>query len=186
MKKTLLFFAAAFYLGAAHAQTAEEKAWIAFMTPGTEQNMLAKASGNWSEDMTMYSDPNSAPIKAKATCTNEMILGGRYQKSTSKGDMMGMPFEGVNIVGYDNARKIWVSSWIDNLGTGITYAEGTYDSNKKALVFKGKMTEPSSPKPVDFKQIFTMIDDDHQKIEMFSTMNDKEFKVMEILLTRVK
>lgn len=176
MKKSLLFLAAAFYLGNSYAQTAEEqKAWMAFMTPGQEQSMLAKSSGNWSEEIAMYSDPNSAPMKAKATCTNEMILGGRYQKSTSKGDMMGMPFEGMNIVGYDNARKVWVSSWIDNLGTSITYSEGTYDSNKKALIFNGKMTEPSG-KATDFKQVFTMIDDDHQKIEMFSMMDERILK----------
>lgn len=34
-----------------------------------------------------------------------MIFGGRYQLSNYKGNFMGMPFEGMSIMGYDNAKK---------------------------------------------------------------------------------
>ncbi len=32
---------------------------------------------------------------------------------------MGMPFEGMGIDGYDNLAKQYVSTWVDNMGTGI-------------------------------------------------------------------
>ncbi|MBK9333372.1 MAG: DUF1579 family protein [Ignavibacteria bacterium] len=30
-------------------------------------------------------------------------MGGRYQQGKHTGDMMGMPFEGMSLLGYDNA-----------------------------------------------------------------------------------
>lgn len=186
MKKTLLFLGAAFCLASSYAQTAEEKAYMAFMTPGTEHQMLAKDNGTWNEDITLYMDPKAPPIKSQSTCVNEMILGGRYQKSVHTGNMMGMPFEGQSTVGYDNGRKIWFSTWIDNMGTGIMYAEGTYDNSKKMLTMKGKMTDPTSGKNTDFKETLTFIDDDHQKMEMFTVTGGKDVKTMEILFTRAK
>ncbi|MCK7481868.1 MAG: DUF1579 domain-containing protein [Candidatus Moduliflexus flocculans] len=36
-----------------------------------------------------------------------MILGGRYVRLTYKGEMMGQPFEGLQISGYDNITKAY-------------------------------------------------------------------------------
>ena len=41
--------------------------------------------------------------------------------------MMDMSFTGMAIEGYDNVKKKFVSSWIDNMGTMILNSEGTYD-----------------------------------------------------------
>jgi Protein of unknown function (DUF1579) len=46
-----------------------------------------------------------------------MILGGRYQQSTTKGSFNNMPFEGISLLGYDNAKKVFMNSWVDNMGT---------------------------------------------------------------------
>jgi hypothetical protein len=186
MKKTLLFLTATFCLANGYAQSAaEQQAWMTFMAPGDQQKMLAKDDGKWSEDITMYMDPGN-PTKAKSTCVNQMILGGRYQRSIHTGEMMGMPFEGESILGYDNGRKIWFSTWIDNMGTGIMYGEGDYDAAKKAIIIKGKMTDPSTSKTTDYKEVLTTIDADHQKMEMFVVTNGKDVRTMDILFTRTK
>ncbi|MDB5246227.1 MAG: hypothetical protein JWQ40_621 [Segetibacter sp.] len=44
-----------------------------------------------------------------------MIIGGRYQESLHPGTFSVMPLEGKSIVGYDNAKKVFVSSWIENM-----------------------------------------------------------------------
>ncbi len=48
------------------------------------------------------------------------------------GKMMEMPFHGIGTEGYDNVRKKFMASWIDNMGTGILLMEGTYDALRKA------------------------------------------------------
>jgi len=39
---------------------------------------------------------------------------------------------------------------------------------------------------MDIKQIFTAVNDNSQKLEMFMTQDGQEFKTMEIMFTRMK
>jgi len=165
-------------------QEQEMKAWMAYMTPGPMQQMLAKSNGNWKGEVTMWMDPTQPPTKSTATCTNTMILGDRYQESVSKGDMNGMPFEGHGIVGYDNAKKVFVSTWIDNMGTGVMYMEGHWDEANKTIHFSGRMVDPMVGKETRVREEFKIIDENTQLMEMYNTMNGKEVKSMEIKFTR--
>jgi hypothetical protein len=91
------------------------KAWMEFATPGDMQKMLAKSDGAWSGENTMWMEDGGKPMTSTSTTTNKMIFDGRYQTSEHKGNFMGMPFEGMSITGYDNAKKKFVSTWIDNM-----------------------------------------------------------------------
>ena len=164
--------------------TNDEKAWMAYMTPGPMQKMLASASGDWMEELTFWQAPGAPATKAEAKCNNSMILGDRYQVSVSAGMMMGMPFEGRSTVAYDNARKIFQSTWIDNMGTGIVYMEGPYDSATRTVSMKGKMIDPMSGKVENARQTMKFIDEKHQEMEMYVTKDGKEFKNMEIKFTK--
>ncbi len=44
-------------------------------------------------------------------------------------------FEGMSLMGYDNAKKVFMSSWVDNMGSGIMQMEGTWDPNTKTINF---------------------------------------------------
>lgn len=119
MKKILSAVAAIIISNLLFAQSDNDmKAWQDYMTPGDVHKMMAKYNGEWNEEVTMWMAPGAPPTVSKATAKNEMIMGGRYQLSKSTGNMMGMPFEGMSTVGYDNAKKQFTSTWIDNFGTG--------------------------------------------------------------------
>lgn len=174
---------------AAQAQEAQKadaqmKAWMAYMTPGSVHEMLAKSSGDWNEEVTMWMSAGAPPMKSTATCTNTMILGNRYQESISKGSFNGMPFEGKGITAYDNAKKVIMSTWIDNMGTGIMYMEGKYNEATKTVNLSGSMVDPMTGKTGKMRETFKMIDDNNQLMEMYATENGKEFKTMEIKFTR--
>lgn len=155
-------------------------------TPGAEQAMLAKADGNWKAEVTMWMDPAAPPMKSTGTMTNKMILGGRYQQSNFKGDMMGMPFEGVGTVGYDKARKVWVSTWVDNMSTAIMTMEGTWDDATKTATYTGKMLCPGNGKMCEMKQTVRDIDDKTQVMEMYGPdmKTGKPYKNMEMKMTK--
>lgn len=163
------------------------KTWQVYMTPGDMHKMLSKSDGTWSEDITMWMDPAASPTKSKAKVTNSMIFGGRYQKSKHEGTMDGKPFEGISTLGYDNAKKVFQNTWIDNMGTGIMFLEGTWDEVMKTIHFKGKCVDPSSGKDMDVRQEYMIIDDNTQKMEMYMTMpGQPEMKSMEIMLKRME
>lgn len=163
-----------------------QKAWMAYMTPGDVHKMLAKSDGQWKEDVTWWMAPGTQPMQSTATCTNTMILGGRYQQSVNNGNMMGMPFEGIGLLGYDNAEKVFNYTWVDNMGTGTMNLKGTWDQSTKAINFTGSMIEPTTGKATSIRQVFTMIDDNSQLLEMYTNGPDgKEYKAMEIKFTRM-
>jgi hypothetical protein len=163
------------------------EAWKSYMTPGVPHKMLAKSTGTWNEDVTMWMAPGAPPEKSKAIAENKMIMNGLYQESVTKGTMMGMPFEGKSIVGFDNAKKVFVSSWIDNMGSGIMQMEGPWDDATKSMTLTGTCTDPMSGKIMNVRETFMIIDDNTQMMEMFMPGPDgKEFKTMEIRFTRKK
>jgi hypothetical protein len=185
MKKLLLILLVlGFYSLNAFSQNDEMKKWMDYMTPGKEHKELAKMDGDWTFTSKMWMDPTAPPTVSEGTATFEMILGGRYQQMKVSGKMMGMDFNGIGINGYDNAKKVWVSSWIDNFGTGMLYMEGTYDDASKKIIYKGKMFDPLTNKDTDEKQTIKIIDDKNCEMEMFTIMEGKEFKTMEIKYTK--
>lgn len=161
------------------------KAWTDYMTPGDEHKMLAQQAGNWKEEITMWMNEGAPARKYNNTGSIKMISNGLYQESTHKGNMDGMAFEGRSTMGYDKAKKKFVSSWIDNMGSGIVYMEGTYDSANKMITMMGNMTDPVSGKMVDTKETMTTIDDKTIMLEMYETRNGKERKTMEIKMSKM-
>ena len=155
-------------------------------TLGPQHAMLAKSDGNWNAETTMWWTPDGPPQISKASCTNKMILGGHYQQSTFKGDFGGMPFEGISTTGYDNTKKLFFSSWVDNMGTGIMNMEGTWDEATKSINFKGKMVCPANGQEAEMREVFKIIDNNIQIMEMYGPdlKTGKEFKSMEIKFTR--
>ncbi|HEY6062379.1 MAG TPA: DUF1579 domain-containing protein [Chitinophagaceae bacterium] len=164
------------------------KNWQAYMTPGDMHAMLAKSNGTWTTEVTMWETPGAPPSTSTGTAVNKMIMGGRYQESTNTGNMMGMPFEGRSITGYDNAKKAFVSSWIDNMGTGFMNMEGTWDDASKTINFSGTCMNPMTMKECNYRETFKLVDDNTQWMEMYgpSPVDGKEFKSMEIKFTRKK
>jgi hypothetical protein len=187
MKKltSLLLFAAVLTSFKANSQSeAEMKAWMDYMTPGEVHKMLAKTSGKWKTEITMWMQPGAEPTKTTGAYTAEMILGGRYLQEKHTGDMMGMPFEGVALTSYDNAKKTYSVVWVDNMGTGMMFMEGKWDE-KKGLELKGKTTDPMTGKDMNVRQVMKFIDDNNSVMEMYMTHEGKEFKTMEVKSSRM-
>jgi hypothetical protein len=163
------------------------KNWQSFMTPGAMHKKMAKWDGKWDSDITLWMAPGAPPQKTKSTAVNKMVMNGLYQESTHSGNMMGMPFNGKGTLGYDNLRNVFVSTWIDNMGSGIMYLEGPMDETGKIIMLKGKMTDPGTGYMTDVRETMTLKDDNTQVMEMFVAMPDgKEMKTMEIKFTRTK
>lgn len=162
------------------------QAWQAFMTPGDIHKMIAKGNGTWKTETQMWMEPGSAPTKSSGSCVNSMVLGGRYQQSKFSGNFMNMPFEGIGTLAYDNAKKTFVSTWIDNMGTGIMSLEGQWDDATKTINFNGKCTDPMTGKDCQVREAFTIVDDNHHHMEMWMTdpASGQEYKTMEISFTR--
>ena len=163
------------------------KNWQDYMTPGDVHKMMAKWDGTWTGEVTMWMYPGAAEQKSTSTAVNKMVLNGLYQQSTHTGDMMGMPFNGMSTVAYDIHKKEFMSTWIDNMGSGIMLLKGPWDEATKTVTLKGTMTDAGTKADTDVRETFQILDDNTQEMKMYVTMPDgKEFNTMNIKYTRKK
>jgi len=156
--------------------------------------LLADTNGNWNYTIKfwMNPDPNAPPQQSKGTATRKSIMGGRYvtMDVSSKMQMPGadgkpkdFQFKGMGIEGYDNVKKKFFGSWIDNMGTGIALSEGTYDPATKTFTFTSEM-EPMPGMKTPVREVLKVTDKDHMMLEWYETHGGQEKKTMEIAYTR--
>jgi hypothetical protein len=160
------------------------KKMMEYMMPGDMQKMMASWDGKWTAEGDVWMDEKSPAQHFTSTWENKMILGGRYQENIHHGNMMGQPYEGRATTGFDNARKVFESSWVDNFGTGVIYMEGPWDSATKTATLKGTVVDPVRGK-MEMRETMKIIDDKHQEVEMYGGVaGGKETKVMAVKLTK--
>lgn len=185
MKRLVFSLLTVLAFGITTAQTPEEmKAWQDHMTPNEHHKWLSMFDGDWIGESKMWMDPAAPPTTYKMKTKNEMIMNGLYQRSTHSGDMMGMPFMGEGLVGFDNAKKMFVTTWFDNMGSSITYMEGVRNQKDNTLVTNGLMSDPMTGKSINVRQVLKYIDKDTHIFEMYMTVDGKEMKTMEITYKR--
>ncbi len=163
------------------------KAWMEFSTPTDMHKWMEEMNGTWEGMVLTWMDPAAPPSKEKATNIQTSAMGGRYFIGNFSSNMMGMPFEGMSVMGYDNGRKVFVSTWIDNMGTGLIKMEGSFDQENKVLKLKGKQTDPVTHKETDIREEMKILDGDSYIMTMYGTgLDGKEMKFMEGTFTRKK
>lgn len=164
-------------------QDAMMKAWQESMIPGPQHEMLAQMVGEWNGEITMWMDPAQPPQTYDGHVVYESIFDGKYVVGKFSSTMMEMPFSGMDINGYDNIKKVFFTTWIDNMGTGLLYVEGTYDENSKTITYTGDTLDPMGNK-MKVRDVVTLIDKDNSKFEMYIDYGSGEMKSMEITYTR--
>ena len=161
------------------------QAMMAAMTPGEHHEHLKKLVGNFDYTMKSWMDPAAPPMESTGKRTAELLLGGRYLEEKYTGDFMGMTFEGIGTLGYDNVGKQYVSTWIDNMSTGIMMGHGT--CSKDGWEMTSESLDPATGKPVTSRSKLTMPDADTIFMEMWMPGPDgKEMKWMEMTCKRSK
>lgn len=157
------------------------------MMPNANHKVLDFMVGKWKGKMSLYMAPGMPPAESELNAEVKSIMGGRYLHDNTSGTFMGMPFEGMGTSGYDNLKKKYVFTWIDNFGTGIMAGEGTWDAAKKSLTYTTSMPDAASGKYAAARMVDTMVDADNWKMEMYATGPDgKEGLAFRIEYKRAK
>jgi hypothetical protein len=155
-------------------------AWQKAATPGPEHAVLKNFDGKWTTHVVSMMDP-AHPETNDGTAEGTLTMGGRYVRVAHHGTMMGQPFEGEMLLGFDNLAKRYTASWIDNSGTAITMYEGTYDAAKKSLTMMAHFTDPMTGKPIHTKGVTTFTGADAMTYDEFTPGPDgKPMKVLHI------
>jgi hypothetical protein len=164
---------------------AKMQAWMEFMTPGKPHQMLAAFEGKWKAESTMWMEPGAEPVSSTGEAVHKMIMGGRYKRMSYTSSMNGQAFEGESITAYDNAEKMFFSSWIDNMGTGLMQMQGPWDETSKTWKLSGSYKDPITGQQSTMREVYKIVDDTHHEMQMFATVDGKEYKTLEMKLTKL-
>lgn len=163
------------------------EAWMATTQPGKMHKLLEQQVGKWDITTRLWmGGPAAPPTETKGSATITSFLGGRYIKEEANNEMMGMPYEGMGLVGYDNFKKRFTMMWVDGMSTAMYTAQGTLDMTGTVLTFYGQMDEPMTgehDKPIKF--VVRMKDDNTRVFEIHDLgIVPGETKVVEMVYKR--
>jgi hypothetical protein len=124
-----------------------------------------------------------APTESQGVSTNKLVLGGRFLQCNYESEMMGQPFLGMSLDGYDNHLKKYIGLWADTMGTKWLVFEGTGDGKVREMI--AEYLDPHTNQPTKMKGVTTIVSDNEHRYEGFNLGPDGEFyRSLEVVYTR--
>ena len=161
-------------------QQAEMAAYEKAGTPGAPHQTLAETAGSYDVEVKSWFEPNGPAMESRGTATRTMILDGRVLVEEFHGSMMGQPFTGHGMSGYDNVSGKYWATWTDSMSTGMMVSEGSCDASKSCK-YTGSWNDPIQKGPVTARMVSRWTSPTTQIFEMHGPGKDgKEMKMMEI------
>src|ERR1700685_3873883 len=93
-------------------------------TPGPGHKALEAFVGNWKAEVKCWMEPGGPPNVSQGTAKASWILNGHFLEDEFHGEMMGKPFTGRSLMGYDNIKQTFNTVWVSDMQTSIFTSEG--------------------------------------------------------------
>lgn len=158
-----------------------------YSRPGPAHQHLAALQGNWD-----FQDTRRAYVKGVLVRTPIFdgrfyaveITGGKLQVPIANGAMKEDNYRGLQWEGYDNARKTYITTSINNhIGSDEEIQQGLYDSTLKVLTYESQ-SELLPGLRVRSKRIVKLVDANTYTEEYLEESNGQWNKVRELRYTR--
>jgi hypothetical protein len=162
--------------------------WMKYSLPGEHHKAMEPMLGKWEYTSKIWMDPAQPPMESPGTIEYKSILDGRYIVGKYRGTMMGEPFEGTDIMGYDNFRGEYVTIWLDNHSTAPMITRGQFDPATKKITMMGKADDMmTGRRDAPIRTVTDVSNPDRTTFTMYCTEPDgKESKCLEVSSTRAK
>jgi len=153
--------------------------------PGEQHKQLAKLAGKWNQTSKFIMPiPDMPPVESTGTMEYKPIIDGRFVISELKSEMPGMdgkpePFNGFQILGYNNVTKEYEAVWVDSMTTGLWASHGKADAAGKVITPDGTAKDPITPSGRPFRVVIKIENDDKHMMEWWDSMKDG--KTLELL-----
>jgi hypothetical protein len=166
---------------------ADLEAYVKAGRPGEHHAHLQQMVGTFDVEMEITMAPGAPPQKSKGVQKSQMLLDGRFLHADYTGEMMGMPFRGMSLMGYDNQKKKYFNAWVDSMSTGLVVFEGTCADDGKTFTFTGEYDDAMTGKHQKVRHVTRLVSPDKYTFEWFETADGgKEQKTMSATYTRAK
>ncbi len=164
-------------------EAAQMEAMMKLAQPGPMHEHMKAMAGKWTTTTTMNM-PGAEPSKTTGDANFELVLDGRFLVETGNGEMMGMPFKGMSMWGYNNASETFESVWTYTMSTGMLFFEGKGMGDDATIEWNGRYGDTSG-EPKTMRMVSRVKSNDNWVCEMYEKAPDgTEFVMMKIEYSR--
>lgn len=153
--------------------------------PGPGHKALEHFVGDWKAEVKCWHEAGGEPHVSKGTAKGTWIMNGRFLQEDFQGDMMGTPFHGRSIYGYDNVKHKFNSVWISDVQTSTFFTEGRGEDGNQTIKLEGTTSCPGTDRTdIPMKIVIRILGADRHIFEMYDSSRGSNAKTMEITYTR--
>jgi hypothetical protein len=167
---------------------ADMKKMMELGMPGEKHKALDGMVGTWDYTVTYKMSPDAPEQTSTGISDNKWVLDGRFVQQNVGGtmDMNGekKEFKGVGYIGHDNVKGEYISTWMDNMSTGLMTSNGIYDEASKSIKESGQFYCPIKNGEIKFESELKFIDATHYSHTMYDVSSGEKSKMMEITYTK--
>jgi len=162
-----------------------DEAWRINSNPGEGHERIAVLEGVWEAEMRAWMSKDDRPEVARAVARQNWILGKMFIEEMFATTMMGQPFVGRGLIGFNNITGEYESSWADSMSSGQILSTGAYNPQTNAIELSGSYVDPVTKEKRTLRSVLRITDADHHLFEMYDTdFTGQEYKSLEISYTR--
>ena len=134
--------------------------------PGPAHQALEPLIGDWKAEVKCWQEGSAAAHVTQGTAESYWILQGRFLKEDFTGEMMGKPFKGQTLLGFDNIKQTYNLVWLADTTTSIFTSEGRGDSGNRVITLEGQATCPQRGQ-IAVKSVYRILGADKHVFEMY-------------------
>jgi hypothetical protein len=166
----------------------EVQAYFAeLVQPAEEHALLRGLAGDWSVSTKIWVRPGAEPVVTEGTSKSEMILDGRFLKTTTVGELFHTKTESLVIMGFDRRSDEYTLVTFDTMGTYYITGAGGYDAESKTLTLNGTSGHPKFGITETYVfEIQLVGNDEYVTSVLFDQPDGSKFKMTEITYRRAK
>jgi len=153
--------------------------------PGPGHKALEPFVGNWKAEVKCWMDPDAPAQVSQGTAKASWIMNGRFLQEDFQGEMMGKPFNGRTLLGYDNVKQTYNSVWFSDMQTSLFTTEGKGEKGNSVITLEGESSCPGTGRlDVPMKVVLRVVSPSKRTLEMFDSSRGENARTMEITYTK--
>lgn len=157
--------------------------YVEAAAPGAAHEALARLEGSFRADVLFSDQAGHEPDRLAGRAVNRMAAGGLFLETRYSGRFFDQDFEGVGLIGYDNAAGRYNGLWVDSMGSYLVAFKDSGESTPQRIVFGAEVVDPVGGHVEERRREITVTDADHWRMEEW-LLGEGEAKVLDVQFTR--
>jgi len=153
--------------------------------PGPAHQALESLAGNWRAEVKCWIEPDGPPEVSLGSARIFWTLSGRFLEEEFHGEMMGRPYTGRTLMGYDNIKQTFNRVSVSDIQTSMFTCEGRGEHGNKLITMEGRATcVATNRKDIPMRTVMRILSPAKHIFEMFDRSTGENARTMEITYTR--